>query len=357
MKIKTDDMAGVTRAWSGRTRLMRALSAIFFTSQILIGGLVISAQAQTSNTKLICQDSRLAVALAAGQPADYEVAGRLCYKPNRNNTVHLLISGATEGHTYWDFPLQPERYSYVRALTDAGYAAFNFDRIGIGESDHPPADQVTIQANAFVVHQVVQALHDGRLGTFAKVILVGHSLGSGIAVVEAALYSDVDGVILTGFLHAAGPAFASLGPIIYPANNDPRFAGQNIPDGYLTTLPGTRSPLFWIPNLEPGVMEAEEFFKETITTGELNTFPPLVFSPNNAQGIHAPVLIVIGQYDNIFCTPPQCSEAQIEPTYYAPEAQVEIKVIPRGGHALNLHRNAPSVFATVLEWSNRRFGN
>jgi pimeloyl-ACP methyl ester carboxylesterase len=167
----------------------------------------------------------------------------------------------------------------------------------------------------------------------------------------------VDGVILTGFLHAAGPDFASLGPIIYPANNDPRFAGQNLPDGYLTTLPGTRSPLFWLPNLEPGVMAAEELFKETITTGELNTFPPLVFSPNNAQGIHVPVLIVIGQYDNIFCTPPQCSEAQVEPTYYAPEAQVEVKVIPRGGHALNLHRNAPSVFATVLEWSNRRFGN
>ena len=312
MKIKTDDMLGVTRDGGDRTRLMRALSALFFTSQILIGSLVISAQAQTSNTKLICQDSRLAVALAAGQPADYEVAGRLCYKPNRKNIVHLLISGATEGHTYWDFPLRPERYSYVRALTNAGYAAFNFDRIGIGESDHPPADQVTIQANAFVVHQVVQALRDGRLGTFAKVILVGHSLGSGIAIVEAAQYGDVDGVILTGFLHAAGPAFASLGPIIYPANNDPRFAGQNIPDGYLTTLPGTRSPLFWIPNVEPEAIAVEDFFKETITIGELNTFPPLVFSPDNAQGIHVPVLIVIGQYDNIFCTPPQCPEAQVE---------------------------------------------
>jgi len=357
MKIKTGDMAGVTRAGGDRTRLMRAFSALFFTGQILIGSLVISAQAATSSPDLICQDSRLAVAIATGQPAEYEVAGRLCYQPNRKNTVHLLISGATEGHTYWDFPLQPERYSYVRALASAGYAAFNFDRIGIGESDHPPADQVTVQANAFVVHQIAQALRDGRLGTFAKVILVGHSLGSGIAVVEAAQYGDVDGVILTGFLHAAGPGFASLAPIIYPANNDPRFAGQNIPDGYLTTLPGTRSPLFWTPNVEPEVMAVEELFKETITTGELNTFPPLVFSPNNAQGIHAPVLIVIGQYDNIFCTPPQCPEAQVEATYYALEAQVEVKVIPLEGHALNLHRNAPAVFATVLEWSNRRFGN
>ncbi len=361
MKIKTnvkaDDAPLTARAARDRTRPMRALLAQFFLSLFLIGSLVTSASAATSNPHLICQESRLAVALADGQPANYEVAGRLCYKPNRKNIVHLLISGATEGHAYWDFPLKPERYSYVRALTNAGYATFNFDRIGIGESDHPPADQVTIQANAFVVHQIVQALRDGRMGTFAKVILVGHSLGSGIAIVEAAQYSDVDGVILTGFLHAIGPGFAILPSILYPAQNDPRFAGQNLPDGYLTTLPGTRSAIFRTPNVEPEVMALEEFTKETITTGELNTFPPLVFSPNNAQGIHAPVLIVIGQYDNIFCTPPQCPEAQVEPSYYSPEAQVEVKVIPNAGHVLNLHRNAPAVFATVLDWSNRRFGN
>jgi hypothetical protein len=66
---------------------------------------------------------------------------------------------------------------------------------------------------------------------------------------------------------------------------------------------------------------------------------------------------VIGQYDDLFCTPPQCPEAQVEPSYYSSDAQVEVKVIPNAGHMLNLRRNAPSVFATVLEWSNRRFGN
>src|SRR5215475_4830233 len=356
MKIKTDEMAGVTRAASYRTLLMRALSAIFFTSQILIGSLVISAQAQTSNTNLICQDSRLAVALAAGQPADYEVAGRLCYKPNRKNIVHLLISGATEGHTYWDFPLQPERYSYVRALTNAGYAAFNFDRIGIGESDHPPADQVTIQANAFVVHQIVQALRDGRLGTFAKVILVGHSLGSGVATVEAAQYSDADGLVLTSFLHAAGPGFGQIPTLFYPASLDPRFAGQNLPDGYFTTVSGGRSIFYWTPNADPDVIALDELTKETLTLGEIMTFPPLVFSPGSVQGISAPVLIVMGQYDNGFCTPPSCAEAHVEPNYY-PSAHVEVKVMPNAGHDLSLHRNAPAFFATVLEWSNRHFGN
>jgi pimeloyl-ACP methyl ester carboxylesterase len=335
---------------------MRAISALFFTSQILIGSLVISARAATTNPNLICKESRLAVAIAEGQPANYEVFGRLCYKPNNKNIVHLLIHGGASSHLYWDFPLSPEKYSYVRKLTQAGYATFNFDRIGIGQSDHPPADLVTIQANAFVTRQIVQALRDGRLGTFSKVILVGHSLGSGIAIVEAGQYGDVDGVILMGFLHATGPGFLNAVTSLYPAQNDPRFAGQNLP-GYFTSIPGMRSFIYWTPNTDPDVMALEELAKETITTGELNTFPPIVLSPASSLAIHVPVLIVIGQYDDLFCTPPQCPEAQVEPGYYSPDAQVEVMVIPNAGHMLNLHRNAPSVFATVLEWSNRRFGN
>jgi pimeloyl-ACP methyl ester carboxylesterase len=232
---------------------------------------------------LICRESRLAVALAEGQPANYEIFGQLCYKPHNKNIVHVLLSGATAGRLYWDFPLSPQKYSYVQKITQAGYATFNFDRIGIGQSDHPPADQVTIQSNAFVARQIIQALRDGRLGTFSKIILVGHSLGSGIAIAEASQYGGV--------------------------------------------------------------------------VGELNAFPPIVLSPAASQAIHVPVLVVIGQYDDLFSTPPKLPEAKAEPNFYSPDAQVEVKVIPNAGHVLNLHRNAQSVFATVLEWSNRRFGN
>jgi hypothetical protein len=147
MKIKTDDISGDTCARSYRTRFMRALSALFFTSQILIGSLVISAQAATSNPNLVCKESRLAVALAEGQPANYEAFGQLCYKPNNKNIVRLLIHGGASSHLDWDSPLSPEKYSYVRKLTQVGYATFSFDRIGIGQSDHPPAELVTIQVS------------------------------------------------------------------------------------------------------------------------------------------------------------------------------------------------------------------
>ena len=70
--------------------------------------------------------------------------------------------------------------------------------------------------------------------------LVGHSLGSGIATVEAATFNDVDGLILTGFLHTFAPAIGAVPAALYPARDDPRFAGRNLPVDYLTTQPGTR---------------------------------------------------------------------------------------------------------------------
>jgi pimeloyl-ACP methyl ester carboxylesterase len=304
-----------------------------------------------------CQEIRLSVSLQEGQPANNEVVGKLCSKPNGKNVVHLLLSGATYGSVYWDFQLIPQFYSYVRSLTNAGYATLNIDRIGIGASSHPPADQVTIQANAFVTHQLVQALRDGRIGSFSKVILVGHSLGSGIALSEQAQFGDSNGLILSGFLHAAGPGFAQVPTLIYPTQNDPRFASKNLPDGYFTTIPNVRSAFYFSPVADPHVIARDEQTKETITLGEANTFPPLVFSPADAQSIHVPVLFVIGNRDNVFCTPPQCSEAQLEPNLFPADAQVEVRVIPGAGHSLNLHFTAPVFFGIAREWSDRRFGN
>src|SRR5215813_5260229 len=359
--IPNDDTLGRLpagmRPLGNQGRLRVALLALVIISQLAVGGSRVSAQTESLNPAVTCQEIRLPVSLQEGQPANYEVVGKLCSKPKGKNVVHLLLSGATYGSVYWDFPLIPQFYSYVRSMTNAGYATLNIDRIGIGASSRPPADQVTIQANAFVVHQLVQALRDGRIGSFSKVILVGHSLGSIIALSEQAQYGDANGLILSGFLHAAGPLFAEIPTLIYPAQNDPRFASQNLPEGYFTSIPGKRSALYFEPVADPNVIARDEQTKETITLGEINTFPPLVFSPTDAQSIHVPVLFVIGSRDNIFCTPPQCSEAQLEPGLYPADAQVEVRVVHGTGHDLNLHFTAPVFFGIVREWSDRRFGN
>ena len=330
--------------------------ALLTLGQFLTLGPAARAREGAPESLTKCQDVRLQVSLEEGQPATYQVTGQLCYQIRGSNVVHLLISGATYGHVYWDFPLHSPFYSYVRALNGAGYATFNVDRIGIGNSDHPPADQTTIQASAWVIHQIVQALRDGRIGRFSKVILVGHSLGSGIALSEQARYGDTDGLILSGFLHAFGPGFAQVPAILYPAQLDPRFADRNIPDGYFTSLPGTRSLFYFTPLADPDVIALDEATKETITIGEINTFPPLVLSPVDSQSIHVPVLVVIGSNDNVFCTPPDCPEAQAETRFYPADTNVDVRVIPVAGHDLNLHYTAPAFFLAAALWTNRHFG-
>ena len=84
---------------------------------------------------------------------------------------------------------------------------------------------------------------------------------------------------------------------------------------------------------------------------------PLVVSPIDAQAIHVPVLFVIGSRDNVFCTPPECPEAQLESSLYPADAQVEVGVLPGTGHSLNLHFTAPVFFGIAREWSDRHFGN
>ncbi len=130
-----------------------------------------------------CDSTKVPVALAAGQAAEQTIFGQLCLPPDSDRqqvpTVHLAVHGATYSHLYWGWPYRPETHSYAGHLLAAGYAVFVFDRIGTGQSSHPPGAAVTIEVNAFVVHQLVRALRSGAIGetAFQRVVLVGHGVG------------------------------------------------------------------------------------------------------------------------------------------------------------------------------------
>jgi pimeloyl-ACP methyl ester carboxylesterase len=334
-----------------------------------------NASSTHSTVPATCTQLTYHVTLAPGARTQYTVVGWLCGQaPLSRRTIQVLLPGATMNHTYWDFPLRPQQYSYVRALTNAGYATLNLDLLGTGASAHPPADQVTNAAHAYVVHQIIQTLRGGQgpYASFGKVILVGHSYASGVAVLEASQYADVDGVILTGFLHTFAPTAAVVGQLFWPAANDPTFAHRSIPPGYVTRMPGaTPAIAFYTPNMDADVMALAEASKDVIGGGI--DFGKLVTTPALVQGIRVPVLSVVGQYDAFFCTPPSCPEAQAEPIFYAcqsqstgvngvagtvctPRSELEVVVIPNAGHALNLQRNAQQWFAVARHWSDRHFG-
>lgn len=312
---------------------------------------------------LRCEELSFDVNLSPGDPTVYTVFGVLCSRGSlHKKTIQIALHGATYGHLYWDWPFQPQTYSYVRRATAAGYAVLNLDRIGIGQSDRPASDAVTIESNAHVVHQIVQALRGGDLVVHSfgriraeRVALVGHSLGSVISMQEAAIYGDVDGVVLTGVSHTVTPALGDVQ--FYPASLDPRFAGQAIPDGYFTTVPGTRGIFYHLPSVDPLVLALDEQTKETVTIGELNTaVPGLGFS----TGVHVPVLVVVGDLDAAFCNPPSCTASgsiNTEPSFYPADACAEAVAIANAGHDLNLQFQAPQVYDVILDWMDRRVGS
>jgi len=331
----------------------------------MLSALFLASSALAEEGGLRCQEVTFAVNLSPADATAYNVVGELCSRGSiHHKTVQIALHGATYSHLYWDFPFQPETYSYARRATEAGYAVLSLDRIGIGQSDHPPAEAVTIEANAYVVHQIVQALRGGDLvvPSFGRVqaervALIGHSLGSVISMQEAGTYGDVDGVVLTGVTHNVTPVLGDILSSLYPANLDPHFAGRDIPDGYLTSLPGLRTIFYQAPFFDPQVVAVDDQNKETVTTAELATAVPAL---GLSAFIHAPVLVVVGDFDAAFCTAPSCSASgslASEPGFYPADACAEAVAIPDTGHHLNLHYSAPVTYGVILDWFDRRVGS
>jgi pimeloyl-ACP methyl ester carboxylesterase len=315
-----------------------------------------------------CVDTSTAVRLAEGADQTYNVAGELCYKGNLGDkTVQLLISGHTYDSTYWDFPYESETYSYVDAAIDAGYATFNIDRPGVGKSDVPDDPSLlTTPSQGFVVHQLVEALRAGRTAdtNVDKVVLVGHSLGTGIALYTAGAYGNVDAVVGTGGLSDTNPNFIpQLQSYFHSANQDPKFSDQNLPDGYVTTQPGMRGESFYNTSYaEQAVIDEDERSKQPGTPQAIITLPE-ARAPQIAEGLRIPLFFPVGEKDALYCDLGNpsllCDNAQAiveREKEYFPNACIEAYIQPNAGHDGNLHPNAPDMFGAVNAWLDEWVG-
>lgn len=311
-----------------------------------------------------CEEVLLPVALRAGEPADHTVVGWLCSRgPIANKTVQILVHGATYDHNYWDWPLKPDRYSYMRAATAAGYATLAIDRLGHGESSRVDGTVLDLDMGAFAIHQVIQHARGGiatdGFGTVTagRVLLVGESIGGNLVWLEAGTYHDVDGLVVASSAHVFSVRFDDLRRDTIPVEADPRLKSRGFPAEYYTTLRGTRGLLFFYePNAEPGVIQRDELLKQTITLGENTSVGPTLAV---SQQVDVPTLVTVGDRDFLFCTPPSCSATHSldhEAEAFGPASCAEVVVMPDAGHNLNLHRNAPAYFELVRDWADRRVG-
>ncbi|GLW66946.1 alpha/beta hydrolase [Actinomadura rubrobrunea] len=296
-------------------------------------------------------------------PADaWEVAADLYLPDSPASTVQVLLPGLTYDRRYWTLP---EPYNYAHHLCRAGYAVLAMDRIGTGASTRPPSEQVCTDNHVHVLHQIVQALRKGEHTdvAFDRVITVGHSYGSGIAIVEAARHQDVDGVVVSGMLHATTPLYEKVRAFFHHASEDPILAPKAPPGGwpewYMTQRPGYRARMLeHADTIDPEISAHNEQIKATATLGEGESLP-MTYEAAYSRAIKVPVLVVVGEHDALFGGegagfPPETAAVHaFEESFYAPEARLETHVLPGAGHSLNLHRNATDWFEIVRKWADR----
>lgn len=301
------------------------------------------------------------VSCADGEPADIKIYGQLCLPVDRDaSVVQVLLHGATYSSSYWDFPYEPERYSYVEYMAARGHATLAIDRVGCGRSTRPHSSRVNLDSNAHIVHQIVQALRAGdETPAFDQIVLVGHSYGTVVASREAAVYRDVDALILTSVLHqvsATGAAMLGEHVAGYAASQEPRFA--NLDDGYRTLAPGVdlrTQVLFQAGNVDPTVVEIDEGLKETVTIGEMEHLGRWM-ADGTTNAIDVPTLLCVGDNDIQWCAPDavDCSTAETvlaaERPHYSAASRLEVFVLPNANHDLNLHLTAQDWFRAADEW-------
>ncbi|MBN2530754.1 MAG: alpha/beta hydrolase [Deltaproteobacteria bacterium] len=378
--------------------------AMFLITVATVSGLSVNAHSFTQH----CSDHTIAVTLPS-VGIDATIAGTLCWRGplNSTRTVQILLHGGTYDRHYWEDAGQPWRYRYGSIATAAGFATFSMDRLGTGLSSHPPGDLVTPRANADAVYGVIEALKGGDIEDvhFERVMLVAHSLGSVVAVEVAsdpASYPNaVDGIILTGFLHAVNiTGFTALYESQQLGPND-AYPGDSVYgiSSYFTSLDGWENRLdaFYLdkvnelgwPTVDYDVVMRDEAVKSTGTTGEAAVLgnPAVLFNPEStideivgaimegeffsskSLGISVPVLVVMGQRDAAFCNVPtlptdpfaaDCSSAEAlmahEAPFYSPAACLQAVAIANAAHCLNLHTNVLVTDAAMLTWASLYVG-
>ena len=307
-----------------------------------------------------CQAYDVPVTLAVDPPAQ-TVYGELCVPQNGATTVFVLLHGTTYNHLYYDLPYQPESYSLADRLNRAGYATFNLDKVGAGNSSRPPSASVVTSVMADALHQVIQGLRAGAFNatTFSKVAFVGHSGGAIIGVIESLTYGDMDGLVLEGLAHILDPnETANFFNMMYPATQDPKFAGQPLDSGYVTTRPGTRDFFHSISEPVAELVAFDEANKDVYPLSPADDGLLQVVIQGRTRELTVPVLVGIGSEDRFYCTPlsMDCSSNEAvyaqEAEFYGPQAQLRTFLLPRAGHNLTMAHNTKRYQRAVVRWAH-----
>lgn len=343
-------------------------------SRVAVAGLLVAAISASlpafadDASEPVCRTVERPVSVTPGGGVTATISGTLCTPASWSGSerqVDVLVHGGSYNQTYWDWPQDPASYSYVRRALADGRATFAYDRLGVGKSSKPLSALVTVQADAYVLHQLIGSLRSSESlvgkGDRLSVNVVSHSIGGIVSIEEAAKYDDVDRLVITGMLHGVGIGVAGVGTFVnyYPATLDPAFFGSTLDASYVTTLPGARGwSYFNQKTADPAVIAYDEAHKDVTThativsTAVADQLPPGL---NSTSRVRAPVLSIVGQQDIMFCEVLlNCRSDRAvrlnEAPYFGRAKSFTAETVPDTGHNLALHPSSGTSYRMISDW-------
>jgi pimeloyl-ACP methyl ester carboxylesterase len=270
----------------------------------------------------------------------------------------LYLHGLGFGSFFWNFTAVPG-YDFADQMAAHGHVSVIIDRLGYGASDHPPGTQSCVGGQATIAHQIVQdlrtgsyAISSGQPHSFARVALVGHSLGGAIAQVEAYSFHDVDALGVLSWSDQ-GQSLLALGT--FGAAGVGCLLGGQPSDGAPGYAPfGATASDFdaiMFHDADPSVVAAANALRNPDPCGDdESALQTLIIDQLLLATIRVPVLLLYGADDALFPPP----AGTLQRLHFLGTNDVTLTQLPDTGHAVTLERSHLSLVADVSAWLSGR---
>ena len=263
--------------------------------------------------------------------------------------VNVLVHDVGTGAWFWNLRKHPA-FDYATQLARTGETSLVLDRLGYDRSPLADGNDTCLDAQANMLHQVVQHLYSGRYDFTrgstttphaSHVVVHGHGVGGAIAQVEAARFDDTDGLVLMSW---AGANLSELA--LEQAQQQSAKCVQGA--GYAAYGASAKAYRRLLFATAPKAVQQTSLRRRNPTPcGDVASLSStLLASTATAGQVEVPVLLLSGSADARI----RDGGTQSAASSFGSSAKVTTRSFAGAGSALPLEETAPKTRTAVLRW-------
>lgn len=263
--------------------------------------------------------------------------------------VNVLVHDVGTGGWFWNLRKHPA-YDYATQLARKGETSLVLDRLGYDRSPLPDGRDTCLDAQANMLHQVVQHLYSGRYDfssgsittpAASHVVVHGHGVGGAIAQLEAARFDDTDGLVLMSW---AGANLSELA-LQQAEQQTSRCARGADYAAYGASAKAYKRLLF--VTAPKAVQQTAVRRRNPTPCGDVATLASTLLAATLTAGqVEVPVLLLAGGKDARI----RNGGTRDAASSFSSSAKVTTRTFAGAGSALPLEKSAPTTRTAVLRW-------